>query len=226
MPHPAPPSRRLPLAALTLAALLTAACSPTPDADPTPTPAPTSTAATTPADQPTGQPTGQPTDVAAMAFTGCETDRYTVGHPATWNVNDHTGVLEPCTIFHPDAIDEPDQPRDRDLHHAVTMYVDQVDYDDIDPDDNPNDVLEYQTTTVDGRRAQAVEYRSTGQALTPEGERSYTWTVDLDGQTLIATTSSVGDTSYDHDKQVLDRMIADTLTVHSRPATTETADGQ
>lgn len=86
-------------------------------------------------------------------------------------------------------------------------------------------------TATRGRSALAIESRSTGGALIPEGERSYTWTIDLDGEILVATTSSVGDTDYEHDKRILDRMVTEQLAVHDGtsgaaapiggPATTE-----
>jgi hypothetical protein len=153
-------------------------------------------------------------DVDALAFTECESDRYTVGYPEDWNTNTDEGLLEPCAIFHPGPIDEPEQPRDRDLHYAVSMYVDEVDLDDLDPLDAQGEILEERETTVEGRTAMLVELRSTGEGLTPEGERSTTWTIDLDGEILVATTSSVGETDYERDKRILDRMVIEELTLH------------
>jgi len=166
----------------------------------------------------TDDDTGDEVDVDAMAFTDCETDRYTVGHPEDWNTNSDQGLLGPCRIFHPNQIDEPQRARDRDLHYAVSMYIDEVDFDDRDPSENQSEILEERETTVDGRSALRVEYRSTGEALTPQGERSTTWTIDLDGQILVATTSSVGDTDYDRDKRILDRMVTEELAVHAGTA--------
>lgn len=161
-----------------------------------------------------GGETGEETDVGAMGFTDCEADRYTVGYPEGWNTNSDDGLLERCRIFHPGAIDVPEQPRDRDLHYAVSMFVDAVDFDDLDPRETRDEILELQEATVDGRAATVVEYRSTGETLTPEGERTTTWTIDLDGEILVATTSSVGETDYARDRRILERMITDELTIH------------
>lgn len=154
--------------------------------------------------------------VGELTYTACEAGRYTVGYPEDWNANGEDGILGLCEIFHPHPgeIDIPNRPRDRDLHYSVSMYVDEVDYDDRKLSDNPNEVIDQRETTLDGRRARVVEFRSTGQALTPEGEYSYTWSVDLDGETLVATTSSVGTTNYERDKRIIDRMMTEELTIH------------
>jgi hypothetical protein len=236
---PALLARRLRVVTLVITALLLAACGQSADDGTDPSPpaeAPSPDETTDPVTPDDEEETGEEgsedaTDVGAVAFTDCEADRYTVGYPEDWNTNSDEGLLGPCEIFHPGAIDEPERARDRDLHHGVSMYVDAVDLADRDPSDSRNEILEERETTVDGRSALVVEYRSTGEALTPEGERSYSWTVDLDGEILVATTSSVGDTDYERDKRILDRMVAEELTIHSRsegqaaplggPATTE-----
>lgn len=225
---------RAPLAATAaFAALLLSACGPQPD-DGTATPPIDSQ----PSPEDSQPSPGEPDDrtapdaasdhgVDAMVFTECEAERYTVGHPVEWNTNADDGLLGPCEIFHPSDIDVPERPRDIDLHYAAVMDVDEVDFDERLAADNQNEVIDERETTIEGRRAHVIEYRSTGQALTPEGESSYTWTIDLDGQILVATTSSVGGTDYERDKQVIDRMVTEELTIHDEaspvagPATTE-----
>lgn len=217
---------RGPLAVTTaLAALLLAACGPQPDSGTT---TPPIDSQPSPADS-HGAPDGSDEsgdgtasdeaadrDVDAMAFTECAAERYTVGHPDEWNTNPDDGLLGPCQIFHPGDIEVIERPRDIDLHYAALMYVDEVDFDERLAADNPNEVIELRETTVEGRRATVTEYRSTGQALTPEGESSYTWAVDLDGQILVATTSSVGETDYERDKKIIDRMVTEELTIHDQ----------
>jgi hypothetical protein len=225
-PLPTPFARRLRVVTLVIGAFSLAACGQSADdgADPPSTEEPSTqdevaTEPATPddddddADDGTGDGAGGETDVDSVAFTDCEADRYTVGYPEDWTTNSGDGLLGPCEIFHPGDIDEPERPRDRDLHHAVSMYIDQVDLADRDPSDSRNEILEERETTVDGRSALVVEYRSTGDALTPEGERSYTWSIDLDGEMLVATTSSVGETDYERDKRILDRMVTDELAI-------------
>lgn len=165
-------------------------------------------------DAPTDQDQPADTDVAAMAFADCEAERYTVGHPAAWNANDDDGLLGPCEVFHPEEFEVPERPRDLGLHYAAVMYIDDIDFDELLVADNPNEVLKERETTVDGRRAIVAEHRSTGRALTPEGESTYTWVIDLDGQILVAATTSVGETDYARDKRVLDRMVTEELTIH------------
>lgn len=237
--HPLPTAiaRPMRVVALVLTALLVAACGQSPDETPTDPAAPENgaddgaddggaddgsdddgsdddTDQTDDGTDGTDGDTGEDLDVGALDFTDCEADRYTVGYPEDWNTNSDEGLLGPCEIFHPGEIDVPKRPRDRDLHYAVSMYVDEVDFDDLDPRDARSEILEERETTVEGRTAVRVEYRSTGETLTPEGERSTTWTIDLDGEILVATTSSVGETDYERDQRILERMVTEELTIH------------
>jgi hypothetical protein len=238
-PTPAPIGWPARLLALVLTAIVVAACGPSAEEPSTVPPAPDNGTEDGTDDDQTGTDDGQDDqtgpdddtddgqddqtdtddgpDVDALAFIDCETDRYTVGYPEGWNTNRGQELLDACRIFHPGEIDEPERPRDRDLQYAVSLYIDQVGLDDVDPLEVQGEVLDQRETTVDGRPAVLVEYRSTGETLTPEGERSTTWTIDLDGEILVATTSSVGDTDYERDQRVLERMVTDELTIHDRP---------
>lgn len=205
------------LAALAAGLLVVAGCTadeatddvdqPTPTdatSDPTTPGQATTPEVTTPA-SPGDEATGDE-GVAAMTFTECEAARYTVTYPQDWDTND-PGPAEACEVFHPNEVELPTQPQDRGLHWAVTMDVDTVAWEDVQPGSGPDEVIESRETTVDGRRAVVVEQRSTGEALLPEGERRYSYRVDLDGETLIASTNTVGDTDDERDMAVLDRMM-------------------
>lgn len=151
-------------------------------------------------------------DVGAMEFTACEADTYTVGYPADWNTNDPDGAVDACRVFHPGEIDvEPQQ--DMDLHYAVSVYVDAVAYEDARDAEPGGELLEERELTVEGQDAVYREVRSDGRGLTPEGETSATYIVDLDGEILVATTYTVGETDYERDKAVLERMVTEELTL-------------
>lgn len=141
-----------------------------------------------------------------LELTTCEAERYTVEAPADWHVNDGARIGD-CRIFHPEPVEIPDMPRDRDLHWAIALDVDDVPFEDIDIEAEADAILSSEETSVDGHRALVYERRSAGEGMIPEGERSYLYLVDLDGQTLIASTYAVGDTDYERDKQLLDRMM-------------------
>jgi hypothetical protein len=214
----APPNAAT-IAASLLAAGMLVACGPVdaPGTAPSPTDGPTN-----------GEQTAPVNGVEAMTFAACEAERYTVGYPADWNTNADDGLLGPCEIFHPGEIDVPEHPRDGDLHYAVAMYVDNITYEDRTTSESPNELIDERETTVRGRPAHVAEVRSTGDALAPEGEHVYTWSIDLDGQILVATTSTIGDTDYERDKRLIDRMVTEELTIHelspiSAPATTGTS---
>lgn len=157
-----------------------------------------------------GQGEDGSSEVAAMAFAECENEDYTVGYPEDWNTNEPQENVDACRVFHPGEIDiEPNT--DMDLHYAVSMYVDQVEFERVRDSDSPNEVLEERETTIDGRDALIREIRSTGDALLPEGERQYAYYVDLDGEMFVAATNTVGDTDYERDKEILDRMVTEEL---------------
>lgn len=217
------------------AALVLAACGTDVDVEPETTldASPTATATvtetetvtaepTTPATTPTTPGDGTPTDgatspgdddVASIAFTDCGADRYTVGYPADWNTNEPDDLTDECRIFHPGEIETADQPRGRDLHWAVSIYIDAVEYEDVRDADGPDDEIDRRELTVDGRDAFVRETRSSGEALMPEGERRYAYTIDLEGEILVAVTYSIGDSDYERDKAILDRMVTEELAI-------------
>ncbi|MBW3658694.1 MAG: hypothetical protein KY457_08640 [Actinobacteria bacterium] len=152
-------------------------------------------------------------DVAALAFTDCEAERYTIGYPQDWNVNEPDDLTDECRIFHPGEIETADQPRDRDLHWAASVYIDAVEYEGVRDADGPDEEIDRRELTVDGRDAFVRETRSSGEALMPEGERRYAYTVDLDGEILVVVTYSIGETDYERDKAIIDRMVTEELSI-------------
>lgn len=199
-------------AVLAATALALAACGADDDpatTEPTPAPAPD------PPDEPIepDDDADEP-DVEAMAFIDCEAERYTIGYPEGWHTNDPAdGLLGACEAFHPDPIDEPEQPRDRDLHHAVSVYIDPVDLDELRGGDPLHEVIEEREVTIDGRDALVTEIEATDDALLPEGERRYGYAIDLDGEVLVVSTHTVGDTDHERDVRILDRMVSEELTI-------------
>lgn len=162
-------------------------------------------------DEPDGVGPGSE-EVSEIEFTECRAERFTIAYPQAWETNedDHPA----CRVFHPDEVELPEHPQDLDLHWAAAVYVDDVTWEDAQPDEEFVEVLSSEEIEVDGRRARVHELRSRDEGMIPEGERRYGYAVDLDGQTLVAVTHSVGDTDYERDKAVLDRMVA---TLELRP---------
>lgn len=173
----------------------------------------TSPAATPPAATATAGPTSGTTDGDATAddltFATCETDAFTIGYPQDWWTNPADAAPE-CRMYHP----EPTEVQGESLHYAVQTYVDDVEFERVTDDQGPDETLSREETTVDGQAAVVTEARASGDTLAPEGTRRYSYVIDLDGQILVAVTHSVGDTDYERDKTVLDRMVA---TLELRP---------
>jgi hypothetical protein len=91
----------------------------------------------------------------------------------------------------------------------VTVGVDEVPFSRVAGDEGSlaDRELSAEGTTVAGRRAVRVEVEATGQALLPEGVRSYRYHVDLGDRTLSATTHDVDNLDYEANKRILDQMM-------------------
>lgn len=217
------------LTALTTTALLAAGCTggaddpgtgddaaaPTEDASvattapasPEATPSATASATTAPATDADSSPSDDNAD-GTLAMSDCTADRYAVPAPPDWDVNDPDGPLDACRIFHPEDVEVPDEAQGIDLHWAAAIRIDAVAFEDLVDADVQGEVLVEERTTVDGRDALVRETRSDGSGMVPQGETTYLHAVDLgDGETLVATTFTVGETDYERDKDVLDRMM-------------------
>ncbi|MBA2239598.1 MAG: hypothetical protein H0W24_13015, partial [Lysobacter sp.] len=59
-------------------------------------------------------------------------------------------------------------------------------------------------TRVAGRPAVRMDAESTGEGLYDRGMQSYSYFIDLDGRTMIATTHDVGDLPFERKKRILD----------------------
>jgi len=152
---------------------------------------------------------GSDADLGGLEFARCEGEDLSVDYPASWTVYEDD-VVPPCHVFHPEPITDY---VGESLHYAIRLYIDPVEFEDA-TEGRIGEDLSRQETTIDGRDAVVVEQRSEGEALLPEGERSYTYTVDLDGRILVATTNSVGETDYERDRSILDRMM-DSIAIHA-----------
>jgi hypothetical protein len=158
-----------------------------------------------------GDASTEPVD--GLEFTRCQSDDISVDYPESWSF--YAGEeVPPCRVFHPEPIEDF---VGENLHYAVRLYIDPVDFEDA--TDSPlSEELSREETTVDGNDAVVTERRSEGEAMIPEGERSYAYVVDLDGMILVGSTTSVGDSDYERDKRVLDRMMETvSVTVHEDP---------
>lgn len=201
--------RRLVLSAFVITALVAAGCGDTDDgvapdpnatvtATPTATVAPTETVAPTVEPTPT-TPTGEPT----LALTTCQADRFSIDYPEGWATN--TGDAPPCRAFHPQEFG---QIENEALHYAVRLYIDPVEFDRVANSDEQHEVVSREDTEVDGRRAIVEERVESGRGLAPEGTRTYVYVIEVNAEeTMIAATYSIGDTDYERDKDVMDRMI-------------------
>lgn len=133
-------------------------------------------------------------------------DGYSIQFPDGWFANE--GELVPtCRFFHPEPFKVPEATEVFDL--AVTVRVDDVPFSRVasDVDSLGEQVLSREEITVAGHQAVRVEAESTGDALLPEGVRSYRYHVEVDDGTLTATTHDVGDLAYETNKEVLDDMM-------------------
>lgn len=188
---PIPP--RLAVAGLLVAGLL-AACGPQSDGGVT--------------GQPTGDPTATSTPAPAPSLgAACEDPEvgYRMSYPSDWRTNDGE-VVPTCRLFDPQPIEvEPQTEVPLDI--AVAVRTTDVSLETFATEDEAAEVLTSRSTTVDGHEAVVVEARSTGEAMLPEGVRSYRYAVDLGDRRLVAITHDVGEPAYEDTRKVLDQMM-------------------
>ncbi len=134
---------------------------------------------------------------------------FSVSFPGGWHTNPGD-VTAPCSYFHPEEFELPEAQEVTGI--AISIRREPVPFDRVTGEDLAIRVLESEETQIDGRRAVQRETESTGEALFPEGVRGSEVVVDLDGDTLIASTYDVDDLDYARNREVLDAM-ADTLSI-------------
>lgn len=156
----------------------------------------------------TTSPTPAGTPLAFEEASTCSADEYSVPYPAEWNTN--TGeVIAECRVFHPEQI-ELEEATEIGFHWGVLMQIEDVPFDVVAEEE---DRLEYseinvEETTLDGRRAAVIEAVGSGEALLPEGARTYQYVVELEAEgVLIGSTYDIGDLDFEQERAVLDRMM-------------------
>lgn len=170
-------------------------------------------------EEPEAQPGDEPveeTDGADWAACTNEAAGYTVGYPSDWQTNE-PDLLEACQVFDPGPLELPDEPQDLPLDLAVTIRVEPVAFDRLVGEDMSTDVVEREDLRVAGRTAVRDEVVATGDGLIPEGTAFTRYAIDLDGETLVASSYDIGEPAYDRKVEVLDEMMG-TLELAAQPA--------
>ena len=136
----------------------------------------------------------------------CEADRYTVGYPAGWATNPGT-VVPRCRFFHPQPFTLPEATEVVD--RAVILDVESIPFARMaaSTGGGSEEVLSERPMTVSNRSALRVEARSAG-GLLPPGTASLRYMIDLGDATLVAVTYGVGGTDHQHNRNVLEAMVA------------------
>lgn len=190
---------------LALALTVVVGCGDDEEADTTTTGAGPTTTSTTSATTTTTSTTSTTGVELAQTCTSTE-GGYAVDYPDGWSTNEGD-VTSPCRFFHPEPFEVPEATEVFGL--AVTIGVEPVPFERVAaPDGMGEEELSRQETTVAGQPAVLVETESTGEALLPEGVRSYRYAVDLDGRTLVAVTRDVEGLDYGRNQDVLDAMMS------------------
>lgn len=180
------------LAAVMLAA---AGCGDEEQADTAP---PTATSAET-----TTSPRGE--QMAKTTRCTNEQDDYSIEYPADWHTN--SGDPPTCEFFDPEPIELPEQPQDVAGLAAISVDREPVAFSRVTGEDAGTRVIERDEVEIAGRPAVRRLIEATGQALLPEGRRSYQYLVKLDGDTLIATADGRDDRAFEANREILDEMM-------------------
>lgn len=179
--------------------------------------------AVVPAPEPSGPEVTAPArpDLPGGALVRCESpDGFAVSAPATWATSEGDGVGR-CGLFNPEPFDVSSGTDGRVA--AIAVYVDRVLFSTASAPQNRRDEVRM-VTTVDGRPAVRLSYRSNGLGLYPEGMPITSYFVDVappSGQqsTLVMNTLGLPAFDYEANTVVLDRMFQ-TLELTGIPAAT------
>ncbi len=160
-------------------------------------------------------------EAAGASCTNPEDD-YTVEYPADWATNeDSIDSVPPCSLFDPDPAQIRTEGQQVPADVAVFLRVEPVSFEEASGASASEQELSRRDAMVDGRRAERIEVRHTGEGLYPEGTLTTRWTVDLDGESFIATSHNIGEPAYEEKVRVLDRMMQ-TVTFRSGATTDQT----
>lgn len=141
---------------------------------------------------------------------------YQVSYPQGWQTNSGT-VVDRCRVFDPQSAILPKNTES--TSKAIYLRIEKnISFEEVAEADISEQQLSKQTITVANNQAVVIESESTGKALLRKGIRKYSYIVDLDKQTLIATTYEIPGNDYQTNKQILDRMMA-TIEFSDRPTT-------
>ncbi len=131
---------------------------------------------------------------------------YAVEYPAGWHTNPGE-VMDECSLFDPEPVTvAPATEIPHDI--AVSIRFEPVPYETVAGEVLGRRELSREAITVDGREAVQIESEATGEALLPEGARSYQYFVNLGDTTMVASTYDVGEFPYDRKRRILDAMMA------------------
>jgi hypothetical protein len=204
-------SRVLPRAAAAVAmplalALMLTGC---PPADGPPPGEPPSGELPAPAPESPAEP--PPDDVALEQACTNEEYGFRVRYPAGWVTNERDG-LPPCSAFDPSDVGmraAAEIPRSI----AIVIRRDRVRFGTVvDFDADPTvRVLSREETTVAGQRAVTAELEHTGTGMYPAGDRQYSYYVEVEPNTVIATTHGIAAADpppYHERRRILQRMVA------------------
>lgn len=161
---------------------------------------------TEPAETEPTEPEPVETEPAEPATASCtnEQDGFSVDYPADWHANDGE-VTDACSFFHPEEFELP--PSQEVIGVAISIDREPVSFERASGEDPGTDIATSEETEIDGRPAVRMSTVATGGALLEEGTRGYLYLVDLDPETLVASTYDTGDLDLAENSEVLDMMM-------------------
>lgn len=131
---------------------------------------------------------------------------YQVNYPKDWKTNSGK-VMNRCQVFDPQSAMVPEGTES--TSKAIYLRIEKnTPFDLIAKENVGEQHLSNQPLTIANNQAVAVESESTGKAMLPEGQRTYSYIINLgDNRTFVATTYDIKGNHYSKNKQILDRMM-------------------
>lgn len=129
---------------------------------------------------------------------------YSISFPDEWHANSGE-VTQPCTFFDPQPVEVPEATEA--IGFAISVGRESAPFERVTGESVTNRVLSEERVELAGREGVRMEIEATGEGLLDAGTRTYLYALPVGEETILASTTDVGDLDYERNREVLDAMV-------------------